>query len=135
MSSFDASGFPAPPDLTPYHSKLHDQYLAAGRFGDVFKCLYSCGSPVDVKEVAVKALRFKFNLKLTVKEGDRSAKKFRRELEIWKLLDHRNIVPFLGIADGSGMRGSMSLMSLWMPNDTIQNFLTKHDCHLVIDSN
>lgn len=28
------------------------------------------------------------------------------------------------------MRGSMSLMSLWMLNDTLQNFLTKHDHHL-----
>ncbi|KAF8553450.1 kinase-like protein [Imleria badia] len=57
----------------------------------------------------------------------------RRELGIWKRLDHINIVPFLGIAYGFGMCGSMSLVSLWMPNETLHNFLAKHDGSLGVE--
>ncbi|KAI9568799.1 kinase-like domain-containing protein [Boletus coccyginus] len=54
----------------------------------------------------------------------------RRELGIWRRLSHTNIVPFLGIAYGFGMHGAMSLVSLWMSNDTLQNFLAMHDDNL-----
>jgi len=54
----------------------------------------------------------------------------RRELGIWKRLQHDNIVPFLGIAYGFGMCGSMSLVSLWMPNGTLREFLAEHDSTL-----
>ncbi|KAI9568809.1 kinase-like domain-containing protein [Boletus coccyginus] len=51
---------------------------------------------------------------------------FRRELGIWRRLDHPNVVPFLGITYGFGMDGAMSLVSLWMSNDTLHNFLEVH---------
>ena len=54
----------------------------------------------------------------------------RRELGIWRGLDHINVVPFLGIAYGFGMRGAMSLVSLWMPNESLHHFLAKHDDNL-----
>ena len=58
----------------------------------------------------------------------------RRELGIWKRLKHDNIVPFLGIAYGFGMEGTMSLVSLWMPNESIHKFLEKYDGNLrVVD--
>ncbi|KAF9231305.1 kinase-like domain-containing protein [Melanogaster broomeanus] len=52
----------------------------------------------------------------------------RRELGIWRRLEHNNIVPFLGIVYGFGRRDSKcaSLVSLWMPNGTLQSFLTEH---------
>ncbi|KAG9308163.1 kinase-like domain-containing protein [Chiua virens] len=50
-----------------------------------------------------------------------------RELGIWKRLNHVNIVPFLGIAHGFGMHGAMSLVSLWMPNGSLHQFLAKYD--------
>ena len=50
----------------------------------------------------------------------------RRELGIWRRLKHDNIVPFLGIAYGFGMDGTMSLVSLWMPNESIHKFLVKY---------
>ena len=55
---------------------------------------------------------------------------FRRELGIWRRLDHINVVPFLGIAYGFGMRGTMSLVSLWMPNESLHHFLAKHHDNL-----
>ncbi|KAI9573332.1 kinase-like domain-containing protein [Boletus coccyginus] len=61
---------------------------------------------------------------------NRSTRMFRRELGIWRRLDHINVVPFLGIAYGFGMRGAMSLVSLWMPNESLHRFLVKHDRNL-----
>ena len=54
----------------------------------------------------------------------------RRELGIWRRLNHANIVPFLGIAYGFGMEGAMSLVSLWMPNESLHKFLAKYDNNL-----
>ncbi|KAG8218109.1 kinase-like domain-containing protein [Butyriboletus roseoflavus] len=119
---------PYPLDLTNYIVKIQDQYVeGGGGFGDVYKCQLKSGS--GTREVAVKAFRFKFTFG---GEGiDRSAKIFCRELNVWKRLSHNNIVPFLGIAHGFGMRNSTSLVSLWMPNGTLQNFLVNYDNRLV----
>ena len=54
----------------------------------------------------------------------------RRELGIWRRLKHANIVPFLGIAYGFGMESTMSLVSLWMPNESLHKFLAKCDDNL-----
>jgi serine/threonine protein kinase len=54
----------------------------------------------------------------------------RRELGIWRRLDHNNVVPFLGIVYGFGMHGAMSLVSLWMPNGSLHLFLAKHSDNL-----
>ncbi|KAF8123213.1 kinase-like domain-containing protein, partial [Boletus edulis] len=53
--------------------------------------------------------------------------KARRELGIWRRLDHPNIVPFLGIATGFGVSGSTSLVSSWMCNGTLGSFLQKYE--------
>lgn len=50
----------------------------------------------------------------------------RRELGIWRRLNHVNIVPFLGIGYGFGMLGSMSLVSLWMLSGSLHDFLEKY---------
>lgn len=51
----------------------------------------------------------------------------RRELGIWMRLSHPNIVPFLGIATGFGLKDSTSLVSSWMSNGTLGSFLQKHE--------
>ncbi|KAF8549953.1 kinase-like protein, partial [Imleria badia] len=117
--------FPPPPDLTSYIAKADDQYVAGGGFGDVYRCWYHDGS---LKEVAVKAFRFRFAIDGDA--SDTSVKMLRRELGIWRRLDHLNVVPFLGIAYGFGMRGAMSLVSLWMRNESLHHFLAKHDDNL-----
>ena len=55
---------------------------------------------------------------------------FRRELGLWRRLNHINVVPFLGVTHGFGMRGAMSLVSLWMSNESLHHFLAKHDDNL-----
>lgn len=56
----------------------------------------------------------------------------RRELGIWKRLSHPNIVPFLGTVSGFGRFGNASLVSSWMPNGTLQDFLLKYDDKLTV---
>ncbi|KAI9573298.1 kinase-like domain-containing protein [Boletus coccyginus] len=124
MSSLGPETPPAPPDLTPHIVKNSDQYSKGGHFGDVYRCWHHFDS--GKQEVAVKAFRFE----LTTTEGDKPAKMVRRELGIWRRLQHKNIVPFLGIAYGFGKCGTMSLVSLWMPNGTLQEFLAIHDSTL-----
>jgi len=109
-------------------TRMEKRYLAGGSFGDVYKCCYQNGSMRT--EVAVKAFRFKFTMGKNA--GDKSVKMLRRELGIWKRLDHANIVPFLGIAYGFGMSGSMSLVSLWMPNGSLYKFLGNHASALLV---
>ncbi|KAI9567234.1 kinase-like domain-containing protein, partial [Boletus coccyginus] len=124
VSNFNAN-VPPPPDLTCYIVRADEQYVAGGGFGDVYRCWYSANSR---KEVAVKAFRFTFAIDGDV--SNRSTKMLRRELGIWRRLDHLNVVPFLGIAYGFGMLGAMSLVSLWMPNGSLHHFLAKSDHNL-----
>ena len=56
----------------------------------------------------------------------------RRELGIWRRLEHPNIVPFLGIVYGFRRQGHASLVSLWMASGTLQDFLEEHDDRLTI---
>ncbi|KAF9242605.1 kinase-like domain-containing protein [Melanogaster broomeanus] len=120
-----------PPDLTGSIFKLGDQYSECGSFGDVYRCNYKMNSVT--KEVAVKALRFKFTVVEDDGNGnDRSARMVRRELGIWRRLEHDNIVPFLGIVYRFGRHDCASLVSLWMPNGTLQKFLAEQDGKLTV---
>ncbi|KAF8419801.1 WD40-repeat-containing domain protein [Boletus edulis BED1] len=119
------TNLPRPPDLTRYITRVNDQYIAGGGFGDVYRCWYHDNLP---KEVAVKAFRFAFATNGDANE--KSDKMLRRELGIWRRLDHKNIVPFLGVAYGFGMCGAMSLVSLWMPNESLHRFLVKYHDNL-----
>ena len=99
---------------------------------------------IHLPQVAVKALRLSFVMGNGT--GDKytrvmacvttnhvfsnGSQMLRRELGIWKRLKHPNIVPFLGIAYGFGMEGVMSLVSLWMPNESLHKFLAKYNDNL-----
>ena len=50
---------------------------------------------------------------------------FRREVLIWTLLNHPNILPFLGTADVSDL--PRSLVSPWMQNGNSIDYLKLHD--------
>lgn len=56
----------------------------------------------------------------------------RRELGIWKRLSHPSIVPFLGPVSGFGRPENASLVSSWMANGTLQDFLLKYDDGLTV---
>ncbi|KAI9569759.1 hypothetical protein HD554DRAFT_1995351, partial [Boletus coccyginus] len=50
--------------------------------------------------------------------------KLRREVGLWKRLDHPNIVPFLGTAQGEEFGSNYPCMvATWMPNGTLSNYI------------
>ncbi|KAH7882658.1 kinase-like domain-containing protein [Phlebopus sp. FC_14] len=117
-----------PLDLTGQIRRLHKDNVFAGGFGDIHKCLYH--RPSGTIEVAVKTLRFWAMSEQGKSTHDVVEKYLRRELGIWRRLDHPNIVPLLGTVSGFGPH--ISLVSLWMPNGTLQAFLAAHDDKLAI---
>ncbi|KAF8123325.1 hypothetical protein EV363DRAFT_1587447, partial [Boletus edulis] len=123
------------PNLSDKIIKAGEQYCEAGTFGDVYKCQYD--SSVAWVQVAVKSFRFPFTLDVTEnnndeKRGVKARKMIRRELGIWRRLEHQNIVPFLGIAHGFGRQGKASLVSLWMANGSLRGFLAEYDDRLAV---
>ncbi|KAG6382182.1 quinon protein alcohol dehydrogenase-like superfamily [Boletus reticuloceps] len=109
------TNFPPPPDLTRYITKVDDQYVAGGGFGDVYRC---CGKGISIR------VRNRWRCKRKICQDASS------RARNWRRLDHMNIVPFLGVAYGFGMRDAMSLVSLWMPNESLHRFLVKYHDNL-----
>ncbi|KIJ64205.1 hypothetical protein HYDPIDRAFT_112155 [Hydnomerulius pinastri MD-312] len=111
-----------PPDLTGQIVKHASIPGVGAGFWDIWRCTHNAAS--GSVQVAVKALRFQAapGLRKT------SMMFLRQEVEIWKRLDHPNIVQFLGVVEGFG--SSVSLVSLWMANGTLDDFLHEHDVKL-----
>ncbi|KAF9234716.1 kinase-like domain-containing protein, partial [Melanogaster broomeanus] len=59
--------------------------------------------------------------------------RLRRERVIWRTLDHPNIVPLLGTADGSMFNSEHPCMvSMWMPHGTLGSYIRKSGTRLAI---
>ncbi|KAG2131239.1 kinase-like domain-containing protein [Suillus bovinus] len=100
------------PDLTSLITRQNPYSISGGTYGDVYKCTY-CG-PDGIEEVAVKAFRSVYF----------NARRFRRELGIWKRLRHSNILKFMGTA--TGFSPSEALVAPWMTNGTLTSFLLRN---------
>jgi serine/threonine protein kinase len=60
--------------------------------------------------------------------------KISREIDILKILRHNNIVPLWGIATGFGWMSELHcLVSPWMPNGTLNAYLSDHNDLTVLD--
>ncbi|KAJ8594401.1 kinase-like protein [Rhizopogon salebrosus TDB-379] len=111
----ELDGFELPDDLSHLISKMSEDAVAQGAFGDVYRC---CLSYRNVKvNVAVKVLRI-----LPHDEG--SKKDVRREMGVWRRARHKHIVPFLGVANNF-MSSRISLVSAWQTKGTL-TFLLEH---------
>lgn len=109
---------PIPCDLTGHVSR-QDQYPAAhGGFSDVWIGSWDKGG--ETLKVAIKVLRPQ-----TCQEDARSKvdKRLRRELRVWKELQHPNIVPLFGVVSDYGPY--VSMVSPWMENGNLNKFLTE----------
>ncbi|KAG1755426.1 kinase-like domain-containing protein, partial [Suillus lakei] len=60
--------------------------------------------------------------------------RIRREIKIWMKLKHQNIVPFIGVTAGFGPPETISLVSPWIPNGTLTNFLETYGGRLSLMS-
>ncbi|KAI6042863.1 kinase-like domain-containing protein [Pisolithus marmoratus] len=57
-------------------------------------------------------------------------KRFHRELEVWKQLNHKNIMPLYGIASGFGFYPGM--VCPWAPNGALSQYLQLHHSTLSV---
>ncbi|KAG9308216.1 kinase-like domain-containing protein [Chiua virens] len=117
-------------DLTAKITKLDALYSMAGGFGDVYKAHYT--SNEGVSEVAVKTFRFNFTVYGHAEKAGKIAKMIRRELGVWRRLCHPKIVPFLGNTYDFERNGTTSLVSEWMSNGTLRDFLARNDDRLAV---
>ncbi|KAG2076606.1 kinase-like protein [Suillus decipiens] len=101
------------PDLTSFISRLYPYSVSGGAYGDIYKCVYH--GQDDNVEVAVKAIRPQFI----------SDKAFRKELGIWKRLQHRNILKFMGTTRRFSQ--SVALVAPWMVNGNMTLFISKNN--------
>ncbi|KAL0066403.1 Rho guanine nucleotide exchange factor [Marasmius tenuissimus] len=95
---------------------LGDGPVEYGGFADIWK-----GRIGDVK-VAVKVVRHR----LDSQKHDRMIKAFTREAMIWRNLNHPNILPFTGMYWFNEAQGQLCLVSPWMENGNLLQFLTNN---------
>ncbi|KAG0693248.1 kinase-like domain-containing protein [Suillus ampliporus] len=104
------------PDLTGLITRCSQDPVSGGTYGNIYRCIYH-GPEGDVM-VAVKAMRPQFlNTEIMLV--------FRRELGIWKRLQHPNILMFMGTTEEFGP--SVALVAPWIVNNTLTSFLNKNN--------
>ncbi|KAL0577764.1 hypothetical protein V5O48_004222 [Marasmius crinis-equi] len=94
-------------------SPIHQGSVCGGAFGDVFR------SSLDGNYVALKRLRL-----FRGSDQGKMCKKFCKEALLWKRLDHRFVLPLLGI-DADTFPRQPCMVSPWMFNGTINEFLKR----------
>ncbi|KAG1853469.1 kinase-like domain-containing protein [Suillus subalutaceus] len=92
--------------------------IASGGLGDVYKCILNRGASRE--EVAVKSPRFP---SLTDAEVAKINRNLDREIKVWARLDHRYVLCLHGTVIGFGP--FRALVSPWMPNGTLNSYLTR----------
>ncbi|KZT37802.1 kinase-like protein [Sistotremastrum suecicum HHB10207 ss-3] len=110
-------------DLTPHITYLEEYSyaVASGGFADIFRAKYRG------KDVAVKVIRSRSSDEEKVQTW---FTKVKREMSVWSMLDHDNILPFLGFCDFQGApimpRNSLASMcpvSPWMKNGSAPRYI------------
>ncbi|KAF5326494.1 hypothetical protein D9611_000771 [Ephemerocybe angulata] len=92
-----------------------DHAVTAGHFGEIWKGRFQ-GDPVCVKVVKVYARS----------DVDKLLKAFTREAILWSHLSHENVLPFYGIHRLDDIAGRMCLISPWMENGNIGEYLLQN---------
>ncbi|KAF5363231.1 hypothetical protein D9758_008382 [Tetrapyrgos nigripes] len=93
--------------------------VSGGGFADIWRGRL----PPDNRVMCLKVLRFYM-------EDDREElfKHLYHEVAVWKQLEHRNILPFLGISLKL-FSPSFCMVSPWMDNGQVMSFLKRHPHH------
>ncbi|TDL24385.1 kinase-like protein [Rickenella mellea] len=89
--------------------------IAGGGFADVWK-----GSFIE-QPVALKAFRI-----FQKSPQEKALNEFAREAVIWRQLRHPNILPFYGVFKGDEHFDRLCLVSPWMDEGNVMEYLSKH---------
>ncbi|KAG9119625.1 hypothetical protein FRC07_005279 [Ceratobasidium sp. 392] len=89
--------------------------IAGGGFGDIFQ-----GVLVGGTKVAIKCPRLFLR---NDEQGNKILKNIAREIYAWSKLKHPNVLELVGL---STFRGQISIVSSWMENGTLPDYVTKH---------
>ncbi|KAG5717581.1 Light-sensor Protein kinase [Termitomyces sp. T112] len=99
--------------LEDVNVNLHDLPLSNGGFGEVYRANYNgevvCAKVVRMYQSSNQAFLHK---------------SFSREAVVWGQLSHPNILPFYGIHRLNDPRRRLCLISPWMTNGNVSDFLT-----------
>ncbi|KAF8999175.1 kinase-like domain-containing protein [Cyathus striatus] len=106
-----------------------DEYpIASGHFGEVFRGDY------NGRNVALKVFKLYANEMSRIND---MLKAFFKEAILWRHLVHRNLLPFYGIYQLGDSGGRMCLVSPWMDNGNITQYLGRNPDvsrqHLTLD--
>ncbi|KAG9104513.1 hypothetical protein FRC07_009788 [Ceratobasidium sp. 392] len=89
--------------------------IAGGGFGDIYQ-----GVLVGGMKVAIKCPRLFLR---NDEQGNKILKNIAREIYAWSKLKHPNVLELVGL---STFRGQISIVSSWMENGTLPDYVTKH---------
>jgi len=110
---------------------LGDYAVAWGKYGDVWQGLMH-GEKVAVKVIRLyantdrkKILKVWATVYFQITHSTLEFKAFSREALIWRQLSHPNVLPFYGIHHWMGNCSRICLVSPWMENGNVVQFLEK----------
>ncbi|THU93879.1 kinase-like protein, partial [Dendrothele bispora CBS 962.96] len=94
--------------------KIGDYPITAGGFGEIWRC--SIGGQIGcLKMVKVYG---ESDIQILLKE-------FLKEAILWRQLDHPNVLPFLGLYFLNDHKQRLCLISPWMENGNVKQYLNK----------
>ncbi|KAF9231681.1 quinon protein alcohol dehydrogenase-like superfamily [Melanogaster broomeanus] len=108
------------PDLTDHLERLHQDPVASGSYGNVYKCKLHHGDG-SYTEVAVKAFRLGFAGNAVAQLE--LSKPLRREIKVWHSLRHPNIARLLGVTFRFGT--TISTVSPWISRGPLHAYLAE----------
>ncbi|KAK7470070.1 hypothetical protein VKT23_001510 [Stygiomarasmius scandens] len=100
--------------------------LNGGGFADIWR------GELDGQIVCIKVPRMFTSSNQETKETTAFA--FRHEALLWRQLNHPNVLPFLGVNVNLFTPARLSLVSPWMENGNIIQYLTNHSGHDLLSS-
>ncbi|PAV15950.1 TKL TKL-ccin kinase [Pyrrhoderma noxium] len=106
-------------DLTCQIKRTGKYPTAHGGFADVWKCEWVSGSR-HYDTVAVKVLRGRL---LDMEREEKLGRRLHRELNIWKRLKHKNVVPLYGTCSDFGRY--TSLVCPWYENGSLHHYIRR----------
>ncbi|KAJ7808493.1 kinase-like domain-containing protein, partial [Mycena leptocephala] len=102
---------------------IKDRAVKSGGFADIYHGRYT-NAGGDQVEVALKVLRIFQNYSEST--GRRVIQKFVKEAIVWRYLKHPNILPFLGVDGTTFPAPRMAMVSPWMPQGSVLNYVSEN---------